>query len=194
MVNLIIMKRIINQTVCLLGLVFLLVSCEYKEITDAQYPDQIIYMPAATAGIYIASDVSGTFKVPTSGGPARYYVDEAKSRIVVPLSVYRGGLTLKGGFSVDIKADADTVNQLIAKNTLINTELIAANKYTLAATVDVADGRDLAVFDLSIDLNLLKANLNKKFAIGVNISSRDRKSNDKLSTAIVVFDASVLQP
>lgn len=188
------MKRIINQTVCFLGLVLLLMSCEYKEITDAEYPDQLIYMPASVGGIYIASNGLKSFQVPTSGNTSRYYVDEAKSRVVVPLSVFRGGIDKKGGFSVDIIADADTVNKLIASGDLADTELISSDKYSFPASVNLADGQDLAAFDLGIDLALLKTNPSKKFAIGLRVSSRERKSNEKLSTTVVVFDTAVLKP
>lgn len=188
------MKRIVSQIVYILVLVLLLASCEYKEITDAEYPEQMIYMPAATAGIYTASSGSNTFQVPTSGNTAGYYVDETKSKVVVPLSVFRSGIDRKGSISVDISADADTISHLIADGTLANTVLIASDKYTLPAAVNIAEGGELSRFDLGIDLGLLRANPTKKFAIGVHVSSRNGSTNEKFSTAIVVFDASVLKP
>lgn len=30
-------------------------SCEYKEVADAEYSDQILYMPGAKSGIYSIS-------------------------------------------------------------------------------------------------------------------------------------------
>jgi len=55
------MKNILNYRIKLLiaffGSVVLLSSCEYQKIADATYPDPVIYMPAATNGIFTIDNV-----------------------------------------------------------------------------------------------------------------------------------------
>ncbi|TCC88808.1 PKD domain-containing protein [Pedobacter frigiditerrae] len=57
----------------------------------------------------------------------------------------------------------------------------------------MADGADIALFSLSVDLNYLKANLTKKFAVAVKVSS-PQVGTSSLSHAVILIDPAFLVP
>ena len=183
---------------CLIMLsVLVFVSCEYQEYADTNYTEQKIYLPiAALDEFYTIETVpTPTVAVPTPGTTSRFKVDVEENKFIVPLSVFRSGITNKGKVSVDIKANTDTINQLIALDLLKDTELLPADKYSLDSSVDVQDGKDIASFNLTLDLQFLRQNApSKKYAIGVSISSKDRKATEQYATAIIVVDTKIMIP
>lgn len=184
----------IGQIVTLFVTLLFFTSCnKYKEVAKAEYPGQILYMPTAVSGIYYAStDGPNTYNVPTEGGTSHYNVDETKGKLIIPLGVYRGGSSRDGGFSINIAADASAITTLINDGTLTDIGLLPSEKYVIPASVKMDNGAEFVTFNLEIDLNFLKANLDKKFAIAIGITSSEREVNPEISTTIVVFDASVL--
>lgn len=169
-----------------------LVSCQYQELVEAEYPDQLIYLTTARNGVYTINSLA-TSNVATTGA-YRYLVKADEKKIIVPLGVFRGGVTRDGAVNVDIRANADTVNRLLAANRLPLTTLLPADKYTLPTTVRLEDGQETASFNLGLDLDYLRANPDKKFAVGVSIASTERKANPLLNTTVVLVDASILKP
>lgn len=174
------------------GIGLLAVSCRYQEVVEAEYPDQLLYLTTARNGVYTINSLA-TSSAGTTGA-YRYAVKTDEKKLVVPLGVYRGGMARDGAATVEIKANADTVNRLIAANRLPQTLLLPADKYTLPTSVRVEDGQEIATFNLGLDLEHLRANADKRFAVGVTIASNDRKTNPLLSTTIVQVDASILKP
>lgn len=169
-------------------------SCKkYKEIGDASYSEQTVYMPAGVEG----NSVSGIYRVnavATAGQVYRYIADVTGRKLNIPLAVYRSGIDTKGSIDVVIAANVDTVNKLIAANRFpAVTELLPVDKYTLTPSVNIADGEGDKGFTLSVDLNFLLANLTKKYAIGVTISSAQKKSG-AASTAVIYIDPAFLVP
>ena len=184
-------KRIYTSTLYALfviGMLSLTVSCTYHEIRDTEYPDQQIYMPTAVNGVYDASVTTGTSSVPTPGGPTRFSVDEANGKVIIPLGVYRGGINLSGKVKVEIHLNADTVSTMINAGKLSGTVLLPDDKAVIPSSVEIPNGKEIVTFDLKIDINHLRANPDKKVAVGITISSQDRVTNPKFATTIVVFN------
>lgn len=193
------MKNIIKQSTKLLiilyGIAILLVSCNYQEIKDADYPDQTIYMPAAYNGTYLINSVPAVIgSTPTPGYPYRFKVDTLNRKFIVPLSVYRAGIDNVGAFSVDVLDKSDTVVQMISLGKLTETELLTASKFSFPSSVSMEEGKELAPIELQINLDFLLANPNKKYALGIGIDCKQRKLNPLLKTTIVVIETKILVP
>lgn len=188
--------------VVVIGLLFMISSCVYNEIVDADYLDQTIYMPAATYGvIYDVSDVSDVPPDhPTSGKPYRYQIVESSIELIVPLGVYRAGVDTKGGFMVEITVDADTLATLIADGAFddfsgtSDVHNLPLGTYSLPGNVSLSSGDDVGMFDLVIDLGFLRENSDEAFALGVSISSTEREVNPDLSTTVVFIPAGISDP
>lgn len=173
----------------------LLSSCtKYQEIGNATFSDQQIYMPAAAEG----NSINGIYninKVAVPGFVFRYTADVAGKRLNIPLAVYRSGATTNGTVNVTLTANADTASKLQAAGKFpAGTEVLsAAGKSNLPSSVTIADGADYAGFNFSIDLDYLLANFTKKYAIGVTVSSEDRKTS-LYGTTVLLIDPSFLVP
>jgi hypothetical protein len=181
--------RHIARTVAVACAFACLFSCHYQDIEDAPYPEQTIYMPAAVRGIYDISVEVDTYGVPTPGSPSRFTIDEANSELVVPLSVYRAGVNNEGVFSVGIEAKTDTIATLISSGVLAGAELLPSAEYTFPSSISVQSGSELGTFNLSIDLNFLRSNPGKLFAIAVEISSAERRLNNTYKRTVVLIDS-----
>ena len=196
------MKTNMINSIIRFGLVLLccvaITSCQYDEIASADYPDELIYLPVAVNGIYVIDNLATpTLADPTSGNTFRFTVNPDSNEFNVPLAVYRSGIKGEKSIIVDITANTDTVVKLIAAGTtaLENTELLPADKYSFTPSLKVDGGSDVGSFNLIIDLDFLKANApNKKYAIGISVSSPDRKSNPIYSTAIILIDTKFIVP
>ncbi len=181
------LKPIIKNSICLLVLSVLVGACQYKNLADAVYPDQLVYMPAAVGGFY---DVS---TVPTIISSARYSVDLGAKKFNIPLGIVRSGVNNSGTFSAKITANTDTLGLLIAANKLVADVLPMAN-YALPSSVEGGDGKDNAPFTLSVDLDYLRNNATKKFAVAVRLTEAQPALNVGLATTIVTIDAKILKP
>ena len=164
-------------------------------VRDADYPDQVIYLPAAVGGWFEINDISRIIgDTPVPGSTFRYVVDLANRKFIVPLGVYRAGVTNDGEFTVNIAVNNDTINGIIAAGDTIIT-LLPSSQYTLANSVNMQDGEELAKFDLFIDLDFLRNNHpTGVYALGVSISSPDRETNPELGTAIIVIHTQIIKP
>ncbi|TCD28360.1 PKD domain-containing protein [Pedobacter psychrodurus] len=173
----------------------LLFSCSKTEdVVDAAYLPQQVYLPAANpsnapTGVYFVNSVA----VP--GQTFRYTIDLPTSKFNIPLSVYRSGVDRKGVVTANLSINADTVAKLllVPGKFPVGTEALPTDKYTLTPTVNIADGADIALFYLGVDLNYLRANLTKKFAIAVKVSST-QVSTSNLSHAVILIDPAFLVP
>lgn len=195
------MKNYTTHTLKLLiaffSLVIMLASCEYKDVADAEYPDQLIYMPAALYNPFYINTVALPLGNTTPGNNYRYIVDMQGNKFNVPLAVYRSGIDNKGAFKVDISVNTDTIAKLqAAGEALEGVKLLASDKYTIASSVDMLDDKEIASFNLSVKLDSMLANYSKNtvFALGVTISSTDRETNPLLATTIMVIDTKMMKP
>lgn len=181
-----------------LGCAILLASCEYEtDVRPADYPGQMIYMPAAYNGPMVINSISQPLDYhPVEGSPSKYAVDIPNRKFMVPLAVYRSGVNNKGAFDVDISVHTDTISKLINSGELGDTTLILpSDKFSLVNKVYMADGDELAEFDLIVDLDfLLDSYPDKVYAIGISIQSTERETNPNLNTTIVVIDTRIMKP
>jgi hypothetical protein len=193
-----IFKRKIKLLVALLGAVILFGSCKYQEVADAEWPDQLIYMPAALYNNYMIDAVPVAIgSTPTAGYPTRFLTDTVARKFNVLLGAYRSGVDNKGSFIVNIAVNTDTISKLLAipGKLPVGTVLLPADKYAVPSTAQMVDGTDIAKFDLAVNLDyLLAGNPTQKYAIAVGISSKDRKTNPALSTTIIVIDTKIMKP
>jgi len=185
-----------NLLLLLFVMVLTFSACEMgAPIRDADYPDQVIYLPAAVRGWFEINDIARRIgDPPIPGNPYRYVVDVANLEFIVPLGVYRAGIDNVGEFTVDIAANNDTINDIIAAGDTIIT-LLPSSQYTMVNSVSMLNGEELAKFDLVIDLDFLRDNYpDEVYALGVSISSPDRETNPDLSTAIIVIHTKIIKP
>jgi PKD repeat protein len=187
------MRRNIKLLLTLPLLAVTVISCDYKGVADSTYPDQQVYIPAAKSGVYTVDDIS------VANAPFRYVMDNDNNKIIIPLGIYRSGVNNHGSIDVDVKINNDTVSRLISAGGLIGTdntnpEILPVDKYTLPSNVTLNNGIENAKLQLSIDIPFLLANPNKRFALGVTISSNDAEANPLLNTIIVVINTNFIFP
>ncbi len=191
------MKRILFNSIKLMVLVIFLTSCGYEEIIDAEYPDPVIYMPAAARGMFVINNVPGRPEFhPTPGYPSRFNIDVDNNRFVVPLSVYRSGFEHSQSVDVDIHADTDTISQLISAEEGLaeNVGILPSQHYSLPSSVTVQRGDEIGSFSMEVDLDYLLASVDTVFALGVRISSDQIEVNDNLGTTIIIIHTRILYP
>lgn len=167
---------------------FLFSSCRYDELAPATYPQQIIYMPTAKNGLYTIASI------PVAGTTYRFTIDQTGKKVSIPLGVYRGGVSTDGDVPVTITASADTVTKLISTSALAGTAALPAGKFEVPTSVTIPNGLESASFNLSIDLDYLRANPTQKLALGVSIASDRTTVNPLLKTTIISFDPAILLP
>jgi hypothetical protein len=189
------MKKVAIKTSIILSIslavVFCFVSCEYREFAEAEFPNQVIYMPAANYNNFMIDAVpEARGSSPTPGFIERFKVDSQKRKFNVLLGVYRAGMYPVGSFSVDIRVNNEITHLLPA-----GIMFLPADKYSLVPSVVMKDGERLAKFDLEVDLDFLLENYpGNKYAIGIEISSADREVNPKLAMTVVVIDTKIMKP
>jgi hypothetical protein len=101
-------------------------------------------------------------------------------------------------FTVEIKADSDTIASLLAAGTLgaDTVAVLPQSEYELTAETQMESGKRVASFMLKINLDFLSENAADKriYAIGVNISCADCPVNADLSAAIILIYPDILHP
>lgn len=199
-------SRIKNRLLLVTAICSLLAgtSCQYDEIVDIPYPESRIYLPIAvngsisTDGIYTIDEGASTSWVsPTPGQPLKYTVERDNNAFIIPLGVYRSGTgkTIKGTANVSLALNPDTVQQLIASGTLTETELLPSEYVQqIPQGVQIQDGKNDAPFNIVIDLDFLRADAPKKYALGITISDTEHRVNEALNTGIVLIDTRITVP
>jgi hypothetical protein len=188
-------KRLINM-LGIASLFFLISSCDYKEVGEAPYSSQKIYIPAAAV-----ADGGANLNLPylintvaTPDRDFRYVINSTTNRFNVPLGVYRSGANLGGTVNVTITTPIDTIGKLITAGNLTNTVLIPSDKFTIQSSVTVKDGSDFEPFTLSVDLPYLLSNTTRNYAIAVKVASTAVESHVKYNTVIIVINPAFLIP
>ena len=179
----------------------LLLSCNKEDLyVDATYPDQKIGISQAAVAT-LGPGANGVYTVTPKlvGRDFKYIVDATGGKFNVPMGVIRSGINLNGVIDVNLLvASADTINVLKASGLIIPTitELLPTSAYTLPTSVRIEDGKPTGDFTLSVNLSFLVANITKKYAIPVALSSsKIGLVNPNLSLAVVYIDpALVLLP
>jgi len=190
------MTTIINTVrlaVVALGCGLLVSACTYEELPSADYPQQLLYMPTARNGIYTIISLPPA----TGTGAYRFSVNIADKKLIVPLGVFRGGVSVDGDVTVTVATNADTLNKLITAGALTNTLVLPADKVSLPPSVNLESGKQSASFDLKIDLDYLRSltlTTGGRLAVGVTIASPQTTVNPLLKTTIVSLDPAILKP
>ena len=193
------MKTIRVYLLSLFITIIFLPSCDYETvIRDTDYPDQLLYMPAAYQnGRFVIDDITKvTGELPFEGSIYRYKIDTENRLFIVPLSVYRAGIDNKKEVNVDISIDTDTVTSLNNSSSLgYSLLLLPEDKITITDKVTIKDKEEIAIYDLKIDLDFLLCKFaDQNYGIGINISSKDREVNPKLATTVVIINTRIMKP
>lgn len=89
----------------------------------------------------------------------------------------------------------DTVQQLIASGTLAETELLPSEYVQqIPQGVQIQDGENDSPFNLVIDLDFLRTDAPKKYALGITISDTENRVNEALNTGIILIDTRITVP
>ena len=197
------MKNNISQNakglITLFAFSALLYSCNKKDlIVRVDYPASTVGISqAAIATLGPGANGLYTITAKIEGQPYRYLVDLTGTKFNIPLGVIRAGVDLSGAVGINIASVSDTVTKMKTAGKLpAATEILPSTAYTLPASVNIEDNSSYAGFTMAVDLNFLIANLTKKYAIAVAISSGKAETiNSKLSIAVIYIDpAQVLLP
>lgn len=187
-------KNSIRRLLGLCLVVFMITSCEYKDVVDVEYPDQVVYLPASRNGVYKIDKAAAS-----TGSPVKYRLDNDK--VVLLTSVYRAGVENKGNVSVDIISNPDSVNVLIASGDLteINEDettstptLLPNDKFSFPSTVDIKSGEETGSIEIALDLSFLQNHPDSRFAFAIKIAGSNVSVNEKLNTVIIDFNTKVL--
>lgn len=187
------MKRLKNILTLFVIIGVLVSSCEYKEIVDADYTPQKIYMPSAVSGIYMVNDTNDL------SGKYRYKLDLENNKLIIPLGVYRSGIDSRGSVNVDLIVNNDTIDGLNEVGALDNPEykmmeVIPDDKYSIPGRITIPDGSDNVTFDLSIDLDYLATQPDKRLGLGVEINSTDVEVDRTFNLTVLELTTNFIVP
>lgn len=190
------MKKNISNFIFLYLFGFFIFSCTHEEYVDVDYPEQVLYIPASNLGedgVYLINDVSlPNFSEEIPGNSYRFKIDSENNRMILPLSIYRSGINDIGKVKVDFSVNNDTIDRLVNLGKL-DVEIIPSEKYQLDESVIIDDGKNNAIFNLSIDLKYLEDNSpNKKMALAIEAKTDERKLSNNY--VIIVIDTKIMQP
>lgn len=181
---------------CLLP-VTLLVSCQ-KDDSAKDYGTPLIYMPQS---INVSLGTNANYLVPTSSNALspegmNYVSDDDNNKTNVILGASLSG-TAGGAYSVDIKVNPDTIQQLLSNGTF-NDSYVAmpASVYTIPTRLDVL-GNGSGTFYLMVDNGVLTnpAYAGKHLLLAVEIANPSRYDlNKSRATTIVDFSIPDLLP
>jgi len=185
------MKNIVLRGICLqiLFVVFSLTvfnACEYKDVADADYPDEQVYIGGTYGNLIYKIDQI----TENENSPFRYTIDPANNRLVIPLAICRAAVASKTNVSVQLEIDNDTIAPLIESEVLVTEgdivpDILPANKYELNTDVQIKKGEELGKFELSVDIPFLLNNLDKRFVLGIKIMDSNAKINESMSLIVV---------
>jgi len=177
-------------------LLIITASCEYVEYANAEYPDQIIYMPAANYNPYEIEELNTKGVTPTEGNTYRYIIDNENNKFIIPLSIYRAGIDKTGEFEINIEAKSDSVQSLINSNKIDSTIIILpSDRYSLESSIIMNGGENLATFNFEVDLDFLQKNApDNTYAIEVVITCDERIVNTDLNTTIIIIPSETSVP
>lgn len=162
-------------------------SCE-KSDSAQDFGSTNIYMPQATVS-------SGMYLVPSGRDSSSFNYKIDGTKVNVMLGVYRSGKSVLQAYTVDVVANADTINTLINNKVLDpnTTVVLPSTMYTLPSTLAVKDGDNKTTFYLSIDKAQLKNYPGKKLAIGVKLTNPSKYTlNPALTSTIVVINVDAI--
>ena len=165
-------------------------SCD-KGYNSASFGYNNIYMPQAT----VSGGLNQNYAVPTGLDSATYnfQIDSINHKLNVYLGVTVSGEQPNTGFTVNVTANNDTTNQIIAGGSIANAVLLPDSIYTIPSSVTVLPGKHMASFYLSINSTALKAYTGKMAMVTVVLSNPSiYVLNNKYSKTVVIINVSAL--
>lgn len=159
-------------------------SCTYREYAPAEYPEPLLYIPAALDGV-VTVDAESTFCSMSEDG----------RKILIHLGVSVSGLERKE-FPVSLSYAKSKVNMMIEDGTFKTGTLpLPESVCNMPEDVTIAADATSAVFDLAVQVNYLKdpEYLGRQFAVGVKIDSEAAEVNPDLGTVIILIDPSFIK-
>lgn len=189
------MKSIIKYVFLITALAgFMFFSSCKEDDSEKPWGNLLVYMPQAAL---LSGGLNNDYSVPLPSGffGKNYSIDITSSApdtlVNVFLGVYRSGLQSLDTYSVDIKANNDTIAKAQTNGLYSAGVLLDASAYTLPAKITVPNGQREATFNLSISKAKLRNDAKyakKELLLAVGISNPTKyELNKKLSTTIVVI-------
>jgi len=187
----------ISKILLLFAVVGFTMSCEYKEIYDANYPDPEVYMLGVKDGVIYKVDEI----IEEEDVLSRYTLDLDNNKIIIPLGVYRSATTSKGNASVSLGTDNDTIQKLIDNEELIETgddgsisipEILPQSAYTLPDKVEIKGGEEVGHIELAIDIPFLLENMDKRYVLAVKITDSSIKVSETMNTIVVDLNTAIM--
>jgi hypothetical protein len=93
-------------------------------------------------------------------------------------------------FDIGITVNQDTINQMIANNTLPDGILLAPENYILPTLIDVPFGKDHAEFTLKVDLAVFEKYYGKTLALGIELKDPTKQNKLDAAKKVVVIQIS----
>lgn len=185
------MKDILFNRTCkcvLLFITFALMSaCEYKDVFDAEYPAEQVYITGTYESIIYKVDKI----IEKENAPFRYKIDLENNKLIIPLAVYRSSVKSETELLVKLGIDNDTIPVLIENdafsgdNGSIVPEILPADKYTFETEIVISKGEELGAFELQVDIPFLLENLDKRYVLGISLLDANAKINEKMNLIVV---------
>lgn len=172
-------------------------ACQ-KDDSAKDYGDSLIYMPQS---VNFSMGSNALYPVPGSSNGIsptgmNYVVDEKSNKTKIMLGASLSG-TAKGAYSVEVKANTDTLDQLLKQGTLgPDYKALPATNYSLPKQLDVAENGS-ANFYLEVDNSAITdpANFGKHLVVAVQIANPSRYTLDqKRATTLVDINIAGLFP
>lgn len=167
-------------------------ACQ-KDDSAKEYGSSVIYMPQS---VNFSLGSTAIYPVPGSSNGIsptgmNYEVDEKTNKTKIILGASLSGTT-KGAYSVDIKVNADTVEQLLKTGVLgSHYKSLPATGYTLPKKLDVSESGS-ATFYLEVDNSVITdpENFGKHLILAVEIINPSRYILDK-KRSITLVDVNI---
>lgn len=186
------MKKIITGLCFSFYLLLLLVTagCE-KNASDAVFGDPKVFMPQAQIAAL-------RYNVPNTGigydsVTKNFQLTSDSVRIILGIS--RSGTDKTEGYSADVYANADTVNQMITAGIFpaVTSMVLPSDTYSLPARVTVPDGTAGTAFYLAINRAKLKTYAGKTVLLSVGVRNPTKYTvNTAINKVIVVINVTAL--
>ena len=170
-------------------------SCDYREYAPADYPDSVIYLPAAINGIWTIDGSALPETFIGEGNKSFYDLEPDGKKLHIHLAVVQSGIEL-GNYEVQLGSAKSTVNKMLDDGTLpIDVLPLPESVYKFPESVTLTSASDSAPFDVDVTTSYLKdpEYLGKRFALAVKISSEKVATNPAYETVVIVIDPKFLR-
>lgn len=177
------MKRIVSLLMLLVAGTLFVSSCDYREYAPAEYPEPLLYFPAALDGVWTISSIDDHCSYSEEG-----------DKILIHLAVAVSGLERKD-FHAGIDYSRSTVNRMIDDGTFpVGVLPLPDGVCSVPEEVVIPAEGTSALFDLAVRVNYLKDPefLGRKFAVALKVFSDETETNPALETLVILIDPAFL--